>query len=103
MAEAPSVELIDPTDARWSSALACTVHDVYDTPAYVSAEARRLNAEPVGCLVDEGGRLFFLPLLLRRVCEGGARRDRTRSRPTAIPASCSTTTAPRPRTSRTHA
>ena len=65
---APSVDLIDPTDERWASALERVVHDVYDTPAYVSAEALRLQAEPVGCLVDEGGRLFLLPLLLRRVC-----------------------------------
>jgi CelD/BcsL family acetyltransferase involved in cellulose biosynthesis len=65
---APSVELIDPADDRWASALARAVHDVYDTPAYVSAEALRLQAEPVGCLIDEGGRLFLLPLLLRRIC-----------------------------------
>ena len=37
-----------------------------------AAEALRLQAEPVGCLVDEGGRLFLLPLLLRRVCSGEA-------------------------------
>jgi hypothetical protein len=72
----PSVHLIDPTDERWASALERAVHDVYATPAYVSAEALRLRAEPVGCLVDEGGRLFLLPLLLRRVCGGeGSTKD----------------------------
>jgi hypothetical protein len=57
---APSVDLIDPTE-RWASALEHVVHDVYATPAYVSAEALRLQTEPVGCLFDEGGRLFFIP------------------------------------------
>ncbi|MDQ1748968.1 MAG: hypothetical protein QOE71_24 [Pseudonocardiales bacterium] len=73
---APSVNLIDPTDERWASALARVKHDVYATPAYVTAEALRLQAEPVGCLVDDGGRLFLLPLLLRRVCSGeGSTKD----------------------------
>jgi CelD/BcsL family acetyltransferase involved in cellulose biosynthesis len=72
----PSVDLIDPTDERWASALERAAHDVYVTPAFVAAEALRLQAEPVGCLVDEGGRLFLLPLLLRRVCdEEGSTRD----------------------------
>jgi hypothetical protein len=65
---APSVHLIDPTDERWASAVERAVHDVYATPAYVSAEPLRLQAEPVGCLVDEGGRPFLLQLLLRRLC-----------------------------------
>ena len=64
----PSVDLIDPTDKRWASALERGAHDVYATPAYVTAEALRLQAEPVGCLVDEGGRPFLLQLLLRRLC-----------------------------------
>ena len=29
----PSIDLIDPTDERWASALTRVVHDVYDTPA----------------------------------------------------------------------
>ena len=72
---APSVHLINPTDERWASALVRVPHDVYSTPAYVTAEALRQQAEPVGCLVDEGGRLFLLPLLLRRVysAEGSAK------------------------------
>jgi hypothetical protein len=72
---APSVHLIDPTDERWASALERAAHDVYATPAYVSAEALRLQAEPVGCLVDEGGQLFLLPLLLRPICGEGSTKD----------------------------
>ncbi|MCW2546243.1 MAG: family N-acetyltransferase [Mycobacterium sp.] len=73
---APSVNLLDPADERWASALARVTHDVYATPAYVTAEALRLQAEPIGCLVDEGGRLFLLPLLLRRVRSGdGSTKD----------------------------
>lgn len=68
--KAPAVELIDPTDGRWELALERAVHDVYATPAYVSAEALRLAAQPAGCLVDEGGRLFLLPILIRPVCLG---------------------------------
>jgi Acetyltransferase (GNAT) domain len=60
-----SADLIDPTGQRWASALERVVHDVYDTPAYVSAEALRLQAEPVGCVVEDGDRLFLLPLLIR--------------------------------------
>ena len=72
----PSVDLIDPTDKRWASALERGAHDVYATPAYVTAEALRLQAEPVGCLVNEDGRVFLLPLLLRRVCGGeGSTKD----------------------------
>ncbi|WP_051574335.1 GNAT family N-acetyltransferase [Mycobacterium sp. URHB0044] len=72
----PPVTLIDPTDERWTSALARVGHDVYATPGYVTAEALRIQAEPVGCLIDDGGRLFLLPLLLRSV-EGdeGSTRD----------------------------
>jgi CelD/BcsL family acetyltransferase involved in cellulose biosynthesis len=66
----PSVDLIDPTDERWASALERVVHDVYATPGYVTAEALRLHAEPVGCLVNEDGRLFLLPLLLRSIRDG---------------------------------
>ncbi|WP_197378828.1 GNAT family N-acetyltransferase [Mycolicibacterium mengxianglii] len=73
---APSVQLIAPTDERWVSTLAKVPHDVYTTPAYLSAEALRLQAQPVGYLVDEGDRLFLLPLLLREICEGeGSTRD----------------------------
>ena len=57
--------LVDPDDHRWASALADSPHDVYDTPAYVLAEAHRIGAEPVGFLVDDADRVFLLPLLLR--------------------------------------
>jgi hypothetical protein len=63
-----SVTLIDPLDGTWLSALERAVQDVYARPQYVIADARRLDAEPVGCLVNDGERSFLLPLLLRRVC-----------------------------------
>jgi hypothetical protein len=57
--------LIAPDDTRWTSALAKVPHDVYHTPAYVEAEARRIGARAVGFLAAAGPRSFLLPLLLR--------------------------------------
>ena len=57
--------LVDPDDRRWASALAQAPRDVYDTPAYVRAEADQIGAEPVGFLVHDDDRVFLLPLLLR--------------------------------------
>jgi len=64
------VERIHPADERWSAILARAAFDVYDTEAYVRAEAHRLGAEAVGCLVDDGARVFLLPLLVRPVGNG---------------------------------
>jgi hypothetical protein len=71
-----SLEFIEPTDQRWTLALQRLTHDVYDSPQYVSAEARRLDAEPLACLVDDGDGLFLLPLVVRPVgASGGSTRD----------------------------
>ena len=57
--------LVEPDDRRWASALANSPHDVYDTRAYVLAEAQRIGAEAVGFLVVDDDRVFLLPLLIR--------------------------------------
>ena len=58
---------ISPDDPRWVGALEQVPHDVYHTPAYVTAEADRLTAQPAAFLVADGDRVAFVPLLLRAV------------------------------------
>jgi len=61
------MSFIEPTDERWSRALAAAHHDVYATVGYVLADSETQGAEPSGFLVVEEDRVFLLPLLIRSV------------------------------------
>lgn len=59
------IQTIGPHDVVWAEALARTPHDVYHTAAYVSTDARRMEAKPEAVLVTDSGRQLFLPYLVR--------------------------------------
>jgi hypothetical protein len=63
-----STAWIGPTDEEeWTRALSRARHDVYHTAAYVRTAAESEAAEATAFIVDDDGRFFFLPLLLRAV------------------------------------
>ena len=78
---------IHPMDERWAGALAVARHDVYDTPAYLVADAGGQGAEPSGFFAADGDRIFLLPLLLRTVpgCTAGGDADRDAISPYGYP------------------
>jgi hypothetical protein len=60
-------DLIGTDDPRWERVLRTERHDVYHTVAYVELEAERLGGEPMAFVVDDAERIFFVPLVVRRV------------------------------------
>ena len=58
--------LIGPEDHRWTTFLEQVRHDVYHTPTYVKADARRIDAEPRAYLLRTEHGSLLLPLLIRR-------------------------------------
>jgi hypothetical protein len=63
---AMGVELIEPTDQRWSDMLAVR-HDFYHSPLYCSLEADRLDGEAFAAYVDRPGVRLLLPLIRRAI------------------------------------
>jgi hypothetical protein len=60
--------LIGARDSRWAEALAVTRHDIYHLPAYVEFATRWQElGTPAAFVAEEGGRVFFVPLILRPI------------------------------------
>lgn len=61
--------LLRPEDQRWKAFLATVPHDVYHTPGYVAADARRNDAEALAYLYASERGSLAVPLLVRRCAE----------------------------------
>lgn len=72
------VLVLRPDEQRWREVLDGTRHDIYHTPRYVRSEADRLGGEALGFQVEDGDRLFFLPLVLHDSAVAGPRRCSSR-------------------------
>ena len=57
---------LDWNNPLWSSTIQKLRHDVYHLPKYCQLEAERQQASPHAFLLVEGGKIFFVPYLLRR-------------------------------------
>lgn len=64
-----AVDVIETTDRSWSSALEGLRHDIYHLPEYLRLEAERTRDEGRAFVIDDGGKRFFLPFLVRS-CDG---------------------------------
>jgi hypothetical protein len=59
--------LLAPDDPEWTDALRQVEHDTYHLPEYVVLDALLTGDRPAAFWYREGGRVFLLPLTLRRV------------------------------------
>jgi hypothetical protein len=67
--------LLAPDDPEWTDALRQVEHDTYHLPEYVVLDALLTGDRPAAFWYREGGRVFLLPLTLRRVPEPPGRLD----------------------------
>jgi len=58
-------DFIQPSDPRWSEALAAVRHDVYDLPSYLTLCAASEGAEATAFYAAEKGQYCLIPLLRR--------------------------------------
>ncbi len=63
------LHILTPRDERWAQWLASVEHDFYHRPGYVEAMARFEGGTPEATLVQDGGRAFFIPYIVRSVPE----------------------------------
>ena len=61
--------LISPQDPRWAMFLERVRHDIYHSPDYAAADARRIGGQPMAFLLETGRGSLLLPMLLRRCLE----------------------------------
>ena len=61
------VDVIKPDSERWMKILAKMRHDFYHLPGYVTLEAERIGGEACAVLIEDGGGVLFLPLILRPI------------------------------------
>jgi hypothetical protein len=59
------IRFVSSTDADWQNILDTISHDFYHLPAYLALEAKRSNAAAEAILIEDGGKVFFLPYLVR--------------------------------------
>lgn len=57
--------LLEPNDPRWSQMLATAPHEFYHLPGYVVLEAERQEGIPRALWVEDNGRQWLLPLVIR--------------------------------------
>ena len=62
----PHATFIAPSDSRWREVLACTRHDVYHLPEYLTLCGRYENGEPVGFYAEDGESACLIPLLVKQ-------------------------------------
>ena len=67
--------LLAPDDPEWTDALRQVDHDTYHLPEYVVLDSLLTGDRPAAFWYREGGRMFLLPLTLRRVPEPPGRLD----------------------------
>ena len=60
--------VIRTTDSLWLQVLQKLDHDIYHLPKYVYLESVRTKTRPEAILIEEDGKFFFIPYLLR-VCD----------------------------------
>jgi sugar O-acyltransferase (sialic acid O-acetyltransferase NeuD family) len=66
-----NLDLLSPSDPRWSKLLETFRHDFYHLPAYVCLEAERVQGEPAALYAEEGDRFLLLPLVFRKITLAG--------------------------------
>jgi Acetyltransferase (GNAT) domain len=59
------VRVVSSTDYHWQKCLDTIPHDFYHLPGYLELEAKRYHATPEAIIIEDDGKIFFLPYLIR--------------------------------------
>lgn len=58
-------QIVPTVDLRWQQCLDTIPHDFYHLPGYLELEGNRHHATPEAIIIQDEGKIFFLPYLVR--------------------------------------